>query len=81
VKLGLIGAGQRGMIYAEYAYNSKRADIIAVVEPDDKRRKAAADKFNIPKERQFKSIEEFYQLGKICDAIIKSQFPQVLWNV
>jgi len=70
VKLGLIGAGQRGMIYAEYAYNSKRADIIAVVEPDDKRRKAAADKFNIPLERQFKSVKEFYQLGKICDAIM-----------
>ncbi|GAA4654190.1 Gfo/Idh/MocA family oxidoreductase [Anaerocolumna aminovalerica] len=70
MKLGLIGAGQRGMIYAEYAYNSKRADIIAVVEPDDKRRKAAADKFNIPLERQFKSVKEFYQLGKICDAII-----------
>lgn len=70
MKLGLIGAGQRGMIYAEYAYNSKRADIIAVVEPDDKRRKLAADKFNIPLESQFKSVEEFYQLGKICDAII-----------
>lgn len=70
MKLGLIGAGQRGMIYAEYAYNSKRADIITVVEPDDKRRKLAADKFNIPLESQFKSVEEFYQLGKICDAII-----------
>lgn len=70
MKLGLIGAGQRGMIYAGYANNSKRADIIAVVEPDDKRRKVAADKFNIPLESQFKSVEEFYQLGKICDAII-----------
>ncbi len=70
MKLGLIGAGQRGMIYAEYAYNSKRGDIVAVVEPDDKRRKMAAEKFNIPLDKQFKTVEDFYQLGKICDAII-----------
>lgn len=70
MKLGLIGAGQRGMIYAEYAYNSKRADIIAVVEPNDERRKMAAEKFNIPLDKQFTSVEKFYKLGKICDAII-----------
>jgi predicted dehydrogenase len=70
MKLALIGAGQRGMIYAEYAFQSKRAEIVAVVEPDEARRKAAADKFQIPADRQFVSAKELYQQGKIADAII-----------
>lgn len=70
LKLALIGAGQRGMIYANYAYSSKRADIVAVVEPDENRRKAAADMFHIPADMQFSTSDEFFALGKIADAII-----------
>ena len=70
MKLALVGAGQRGMIYAEYAFNSKRADIVAVIEPNDERRTIAAAKFNIPIDKQFTSVHDFYKLGKICDAII-----------
>ncbi|MGG1878943.1 Gfo/Idh/MocA family oxidoreductase [Paenibacillus cisolokensis] len=74
MKLALIGAGQRGMIYSRHAYQS--ADIVAVVEPDDIRRKAAADEFHIPPERQFVSVEAFYALGKICDAVIISSMDR-----
>lgn len=68
MKLALIGAGQRGMIYAEYV--GERADIAAVVEPDDERRTAAAELYGIPHDRRFRSADDFYQLGKICDAVI-----------
>ncbi|MEK3734166.1 MULTISPECIES: Gfo/Idh/MocA family protein [Paenibacillus] len=74
MKLALIGAGQRGMIYSRHAYQS--ADIVAVVEPDDIRRKAAADEFHIPPERQFVTVEAFYALGKICDAVIISSMDR-----
>lgn len=74
LKLALIGAGQRGMIYARHAYPSE--DIVAVVEPDDSRRKAAADEFQIPLEKQFESVDEFYRLGKICDAVIVSSMDR-----
>lgn len=70
MKLALVGAGQRGMIYAEYAYHSKRAEIVAVVEPNEERRKAAGDKLHISEDKLFKSVEELYALGKIADAII-----------
>ena len=43
MKLALIGAGQRGMIYAEYAYFKKDAQIAAIVEPHEGRRKIAAE--------------------------------------
>ncbi|MFB5269945.1 Gfo/Idh/MocA family protein [Paenibacillus enshidis] len=74
MKLALIGAGQRGMIYSRHAYQS--AEIVAVVEPDDSRRKAAADEFQIPLDKQFASVDEFYGLGKICDAIIISSMDR-----
>ncbi|WP_374706223.1 Gfo/Idh/MocA family protein [Paenibacillus sp. J23TS9] len=74
LKLALIGAGQRGMIYARQAYQS--AEMVAVVEPDDGRRRATADEFQIPLERQFASVDEFYRLGKICDAVIISSMDR-----
>lgn len=74
LKLALIGAGQRGMIYTRHAYQSE--EIVAVVEPDEGRRKAAADEFQIPHERQFESVDEFYRMGKICDAVIISSMDR-----
>ncbi|WMJ87006.1 Gfo/Idh/MocA family protein [Anaerocolumna sp. MB42-C2] len=70
MKIALVGAGQRGMTYATYVYQSKKAEIAAVVEPDEIRRKAAADLFKIPTKMQFASVDEFYQAGKAADAVI-----------
>lgn len=70
LKLALIGAGQRGMIYSEYALLSNKAEIVAVVEPNEIRRKIAAEMFQLPQEMQYESTEEFFSQGKICDAII-----------
>ena len=50
----LIGAGQRGMIYAKYAHK-KGHRIAAVAEMDPVRRAAAAEAFGIPEERCFES--------------------------
>ena len=72
MKLALIGAGQRGMIYSEYAHFKKGIEIVAVAEPDPKRREIAAEKFSIGKERQYTDAEEFFQAGKLCDAVIIS---------
>ena len=72
MKLALIGAGQRGMIYSEYACFAKGIEIVAVAEPDEKRRQIAAEKFSINEERQYKNADEFFQAGKLCDAVIIS---------
>ncbi|MFC4597115.1 Gfo/Idh/MocA family protein [Cohnella hongkongensis] len=74
LKLALIGAGQRGMIYSSSA--SRRAEIVAVVEPDEKRRQAAAEKFRIASERQYATVEEFFLPGKIADAVIISSMDR-----
>ncbi|GIP18311.1 oxidoreductase [Paenibacillus montaniterrae] len=68
MKLVLIGAGQRGMIYA--GYSDPRVEIVAVVEPHEQRRKVAAEQFNIPPERQFESVKQWAGLEKMADAVI-----------
>lgn len=70
MKLALIGAGQRGMIYAEYAYCKKNVEITAVVEPHEERRTIAAEKFRIAEECCFSCVEDFFAKGKLCDAVI-----------
>ena len=83
MKLALIGAGQRGMIYAEYAYYKKNVEICAVVEPHDIRRSIAAEKFAIKEEFQFTSVEDFLAKKVECDAVIlatmdKDHFAQTM---
>nr|MCR4741099.1 Gfo/Idh/MocA family oxidoreductase [Lachnospiraceae bacterium] len=70
MKLALIGAGQRGRIYADYAFEHDRAEIAYVVEPDPGRRKAAADKYGLTDDRLFEDPAEFFKLGRVCDALI-----------
>ena len=83
MKLALIGAGQRGMIYSEYACFEKGIEIVAVADPDKKKREIAAEKFSIKKERQYKDAEEFFREEKLCDAVIistldKDHFSQAM---
>lgn len=80
MKLVLVGAGQRGMIYASYGYHSKEAEIVAVIEPDKERRKNAGDLFNISTDMQFESVEDFYLLGKVADAIILASMDRDHYN-
>ena len=76
MKLALIGAGQRGMIYAEYAYYKMNVEIIAVVEPHQGRRAIAAEKFAIAEEYCFSCVDDFFAKGKICDAVILATMDQ-----
>lgn len=66
----LIGAGQRGMIYARYAYQSGLANIVALAEPEKKRREAAARELFVAQERAYPSAEALFSAGKLGDAAI-----------
>ncbi len=70
IKLALIGAGQRGNIYAEYAYSNHKDEITALVEPNAERRAIAAERYHVKPEMVFDRVEDFFALGKVCDAVI-----------
>ena len=69
MKFVLIGAGQRGMIYAKYA-REKGHDITAVAETDDAKRRIAGELFGIPEEHRFVSGEALLSQPQMGEAAI-----------
>jgi hypothetical protein len=69
-RIALIGAGQRGNIYARQVQQSGSAKIVAVVEPNDQRRALAAEEYQLEPEQVFENTTEFYKSGKLADAVI-----------
>lgn len=70
MKIALIGAGQRGMVYAGYMAENFGEEITAVVEPNEIRRNIAKEKFNIQIENVFTNSEEFFAKGRLADIVI-----------
>ena len=69
MKFVLIGAGQRGMIYASYAHK-RGHHIAAVAEPDDVKRRIAGEAFGIPGECRFRTGGELLSQPQLADAAI-----------
>ena len=69
MNLILIGAGQRGMIYARYACQQGHP-VVAVAEPDKARRETARTLLHIPEEKCFSTAEELLRLPRMADAAI-----------
>lgn len=75
VKILIIGAGDRGRGYSQYALHfPEKATIVGVAEPDQYRRTYIADKFSLIKENIFTDWETAVQRDKFADvAIIATQ--------
>jgi len=70
IKIALIGAGQRGNIYAEQIHISEGVEIVAVVEPNEERRIIAMEAYDLKNDQAYTSSQDFFDKGKIADAII-----------
>ncbi|KAI5299400.1 hypothetical protein KEM56_003277 [Ascosphaera pollenicola] len=71
VTIVVVGAGQRGQTYAQYALDHpKLAKVIAVVEPRPHRRTVFSRDHSIPGELQFTEWKSLKARGKIADAVI-----------
>ena len=67
----LIGAGHRGMIYADYAtQNPDELTIVAVADPDIPRRAKAKQVFELKKKYCFSDWKEVFAKPKFADAVI-----------
>jgi len=66
IRVGLIGAGQRGKdVYGNYALmHPEHIEFVAVAEPNELKRKEFAEKHNIKPEYQFESWEQFFEKDK-----------------
>ena len=73
IKAVCVGAGNRGIIYSNYAItHSERMKLIAVVDPNELHRTELAKTHDIPEEMQFSSIEDFIASGVECDIVINA---------
>ena len=69
MKLILIGAGQRGMVYAEY-FHQKGHEIVAVADFNPVHLEIAREKFGIPAEMAFLDADQLLAIEKLGDAAI-----------
>ncbi|MBQ9480687.1 MAG: Gfo/Idh/MocA family oxidoreductase [Clostridia bacterium] len=73
IKAVIMGFGDRGQVYAEYA--EKRPDVFeiaGVVDPDPVRVEKAKKRYNLKEEYCFTDPAEFYARDKFCDAVINA---------
>ncbi len=69
----IMGFGDRGQIYAEYARRApEKFEIAGCVEPNPVRLEKAKKLYNLKDENCFLRPEDFYAREKFCDAVINA---------
>ena len=71
IKVVMVGAGNRCNVYASYSLeNPELMKVVGIVDPDPVRTKLMRERFNVPEENCFSTIEEFVARDKFADAVI-----------
>ncbi|NUO97993.1 MAG: Gfo/Idh/MocA family oxidoreductase [Nonomuraea sp.] len=70
ITLAVIGAGLRGLGYARHVLDSGRARVVAVAEPDPRRRRSLADEHGIPAANVFADWRDLLAGDRLADAVI-----------
>ena len=78
LKTIIVGAGHRSLIYASLAeIKPEKMQITGLVEPNELRRKAVRERFGIPEEKCFESVEELIKVPKFADAAINGTMDSI----
>ncbi|MFC9975184.1 Gfo/Idh/MocA family protein [Spirillospora sp. NPDC127200] len=72
VTLAVLGAGLRGQSYARRALQTGRARVVAVAEPDARRREAMAAEHGVPADRVFADWRDLLARERLADAAVVS---------
>ena len=74
----LVGAGNRGCVYADYALQMpSELEIVGVVEPNDLRREEAAERYSLDRKNCFRNLDEFLQAKIDCDFVINATMDEM----
>ena len=67
----IVGAGNRGNVYGSYSLaEPDKLKVVGIVDPDPVRTKIMREKFDVPEENCFESVDEFVKRDKFADAVI-----------
>ena len=71
VKVVLVGAGDRANEYSKYALESPdKMQVVGIVDPNKIRNKIMKERYNVPDENCFETVEDFIKRDKFADAVI-----------
>ncbi len=71
VNIVIVGAGNRGTAYAQFAArHPERAQIVGVAEPREFYRNALGDQFDLPQEKRYRDWKDLTETAKFADAVI-----------
>ena len=74
----VLGAGGRGGNFSRWLKSHPEyGSIVAIAEPNQKKRKAIADLFSLPADRQFENWEDFARQPRIADAVINTTMDRL----
>lgn len=71
MKVIILGAGGRGNVYAQY-FSENGVEIVALADPDTKRRQKVANSYGIPQENLYSGWEEVLAKPKFADAVVNA---------
>ena len=78
LKAVLVGAGNRGCVYADYSLERPdELQIIAVVEIHELRRTEAAMRYGIPATQAYSSLDDFLATKTECDFVINATMDEM----
>ena len=73
----LVGAGNRGQIYADYSINNNdELTIIAAVDPNPLRLKECGDKYGVPENMLFRDLKSFIAAKIPGDFVINATMDE-----
>lgn len=74
----ILGAGHRSMIYGDVSLRfPAQLKIVAVADIDPEKAAFAAERYHIPKERVFHSVEELVRAGRLADVVINGTLDEL----
>ncbi|MBQ7879995.1 MAG: Gfo/Idh/MocA family oxidoreductase [Clostridia bacterium] len=82
VSLIIVGNGDRANCYCKYALvHPEELKIAAIVDPSERKRKEGAEKYGVPQDRCFESVEKCIEYhdknGKIADAVFNGTMDEL----
>ncbi|MBQ8294825.1 MAG: Gfo/Idh/MocA family oxidoreductase [Clostridia bacterium] len=77
MKAALVGAGNRGCVYADYCFDEpNELEIVAVVEPNEIRREEAKKRYGLPETACFENLDGFLREKIVCDFVINATMDE-----
>jgi predicted dehydrogenase len=78
LKAVLVGAGNRGCVYADYSLkHPDKLQIVGVVDVSELRRKEAAARYGVPAENTYPSLDAFLSAKISCDFVINATMDEL----